>query len=230
MTAMALLLLADGRYPAGGHAHSGGVEAAVIDGRVHDLASLEQFAIGRLLSTGLTEAALAAATLHRLLTAEPATSVDVLCELDGEADARIAPTPLREASRRLGRQLARVASRCWPHAVLVALAEAAPDGGHQPVVLGTVGLAAGLTVEEVAALSVHHAVTTATGAAVRLLGLDPFGVAALTAKLAPLADDVATRATDAAADPLAELPARTGPLLEIAATEHRARDARLFAT
>lgn len=230
MTAMALLLLADGRFPAGGHAHSGGVEAAVIDGRVHDLGTLERFTVGRLLSTGLTEAALAAATLHRLLSADPGTSVDVLTALDAEAEARVAPMPLREASRRLGRQLARVASRCWPHAVFIALAEAAPDGGHQPVVLGAVGVAAGLGVEEVAALSVHHTVTTATGAAVRLLGLDPFAIAALTAKLTPLADDVAVRAVDAAADPLSELPARSGPLLEIAATEHRARDARLFAT
>ena len=37
----ALLLLADGRLPTGGHAHSGGTESAVAVGQVTDLASLE---------------------------------------------------------------------------------------------------------------------------------------------------------------------------------------------
>jgi urease accessory protein UreF len=36
----ALLLLADGRLPSGSHVHSGGIEAAVTDGRVHDHGSL----------------------------------------------------------------------------------------------------------------------------------------------------------------------------------------------
>ena len=44
MSRAALLLLADGRFPAGGHAHSGGVEAAVTHGAVHDTDSLERSA------------------------------------------------------------------------------------------------------------------------------------------------------------------------------------------
>ena len=35
--AAALLLLADGRFPAGGHVHSAGIEAAVGDGRVKNM-------------------------------------------------------------------------------------------------------------------------------------------------------------------------------------------------
>jgi urease accessory protein len=57
----ALLLLADGRFPAGGHAHSGGAEAAVADGRIRDVATLAEFCRGRLHSTGLGAAAQAAA-------------------------------------------------------------------------------------------------------------------------------------------------------------------------
>ncbi len=61
MSVSALLLLADGRFPAGGHAHSGGAEAAVKAGRIHDAVTMAAFLTGRLHTTGLTAAALAAA-------------------------------------------------------------------------------------------------------------------------------------------------------------------------
>lgn len=226
---LALLTLADGRFPVGGHAHSGGIEAAVVDGRVTDEASLEAFVRGRLATVGLVEAALAAASVLRLsgpLTAAPV----LLAELDAEADARLAPPALRAASRRLGRQLVRVAARCWPCALLDLAARAAPDGLHQPIALAVTGVAAGLGPLDVARVAVHHAITTPAQAAVRLLGLDPAAVAALPALLAPDADRVVAQALAAAPGPLADLPARAGPLLDIAAVEHSGRDDRLFAT
>ncbi|NSL42735.1 urease accessory protein UreF, partial [Streptomyces sp. 8P21H-1] len=61
MTGAALLVLADGRFPAGGYAHSGGMEAAVASRSVHDAASLAAFCRGRLHTAGLTAAGLAAA-------------------------------------------------------------------------------------------------------------------------------------------------------------------------
>jgi urease accessory protein len=247
---MAELLLADGRFPAGGHAHSGGVEAAVAAGRVVDEATLEDFVVGRLATTGLTEAALAAATVHRVSETgpadrpgapvppgPPATPIDrsqvaaVLASLDAEAEARITSPPLRAASRKLGRQLVRVAGRCWPDPVLVEAASRR-RGLHQAVALGAVGVAAGLDGAAVARLSVHHAVTTPAQAAVRLLGLDPFGVAALVARVAagPVAAAVIAEAMAAAAGPPADLPARSAPTLDLDAADHRAWDVRLFAT
>ena len=59
------LLLSDSRFPAGGHAHSGGVEPAVTAGTVSDLASLEAFLRGRLRTAGLVAAGLAAAACAR---------------------------------------------------------------------------------------------------------------------------------------------------------------------
>jgi urease accessory protein len=56
----ALLLLADGRFPAGGHAHSGGAEQAVHDGRLRTATDLTTFCHTRLHTAGLVAAALAA--------------------------------------------------------------------------------------------------------------------------------------------------------------------------
>jgi urease accessory protein len=137
----ALLLLADGRFPAGGHVHSSGVESAIGDGRVATVADLRSFLVGRLHTSGLSDAALAAATATRLASGDvcapdrghmsPAAGADqglllveVVRLLDAEAAARLPVPPLRAASRRLGRQLVRVARRCWDHPVLDAVVAA----------------------------------------------------------------------------------------------------------
>jgi urease accessory protein len=228
---LAVMLLADGRFPAGGHAHSAGVESAVADGRVHDEASLEAFVAGRLATTGLTDASLAVATAHRLGSA--ASEADVRCallEVDAEADARIPVAVSRQASRRLGRQLGRAAARCWPASELAELAGLFTDGAHQSVVFGCVGVAAGASLEDIAALVVHHTLTTPAQAGVRLLGLDPFGVAALVSRLHRAGASVASDAARFGTSALADLPAGSAPLLDIEATRHAGWDVRLFAT
>lgn len=233
----ALMLLADGRLPAGGHAHSAGMESAVADGRVRDLDTLEAWLRGRLRTAGLTDASLAAATVLRICAqkggpGDPPSAhkyEGVLAGLDAEADARIVPPPLREASRRLGRQLLRVAGRCWPSPVL-AVASGVAGGLHQSVAFGVVGIAADLSAGEIARLVVHHTIATPAQAAVRLLGLDPFAVAALQASLAPDAESVAADAMVAAAGDLRDLPALSGPIVDIAAVEHAGWDLRLFAS
>jgi urease accessory protein len=90
MAMSALLLLADGRFPAGGHAHSAGVEAAVADGRVVDMASLADFTEGRLRTVALVDAALAMATIARIADVAGARSEDSRIErsraIDGFGD------------------------------------------------------------------------------------------------------------------------------------------------
>jgi len=226
-----MLLLADGRTPSGGHAHSAGVEAAVADGRVHDLASLEAFTEGRLRTTGFVDAALAACTVRHLeMAATAAEGGAVLLGLDHEADVRILAPPLRAASRRLGRQLVRVAARCWPSATLAGAVDIRPDGLHQSVALGAVALSAGIDEAGAAALVLHHALTTPTQAALKLLGLDPFEVAALVVRLGPVSSTLLAAARVAAAGALGDLPAASSPLCEIAAVEHHRWPVRMFAT
>jgi urease accessory protein len=226
--ALALLLLADGRFPAGGHAHSAGVEAAVADGRVDGVASLEDYVRGRLWTAGLTDAALAAATVLRL--GESAPAGPVLAVVDDEAEARVVSPPLRAASRRLGAQLVRAAGRAWGGAVLDSAAGVHPAGLHQPVALGAAAHAAGAGPDGAAALAAHHTLTTPAQAAVRLLGLDPFEATAVVARLGPEAARVVAEALVAAAGPLRELPCRAGPLVDIVAVHHAASDRRLFVT
>ncbi|MFI6206052.1 urease accessory protein UreF [Streptomyces sp. NPDC051041] len=224
MTRTALLVLADGRFPAGGHAHSGGAEAAVRAGRVTGAASLEDFCRGRLHTAGLVAAGLAAAAA---LGADPA-------ELDAAADARTPSPALRVAARRLGRQLTRAARATWPSPELDALARAFPKGAHQPVVLGLAARAAGLEAADAAHCAAYESVSGPAAATVRLLSLDPFDATAVLARLAPETDRVADRAVAAARRVAGEgtdaLPAGSAPLLEIGAEAHAGWPVRLFAS
>ena len=215
----ALLLLADGRFPAGGHAHSGGAEAAVRAGRIHDADTLAAFLTGRLHTAGLTAAA---------LTAAAAVDGADLAALDEAADARTPSPALRATSRRLGRQLLRAARAAWPHPALDRLAAAHPRGAHQPVALGTTALAAGLTPGQAAALAAYESVNGPATACVRLLGLDPYQVAAVLARLGPQLDTVAAAAADAART--GDLPAASAPLLDVYAEQHASWKVRLFAS
>ena len=218
----ALMLLVDGRFPAGGHAYSAGVEAAVSIGDVVDVASLERYLHGRLATTGRVDAAFAAHTCAR--------AVDLAAiagDLDEEYSARVLSPYLRNTSRRLGRQLLRAAARIWPSDGVDAVS-ATRGGPHQPIALGAVVAAAGGSPADAAALAFHHVGAAVTSAAVRLLGLDPIELAAVQAGAGRTVD--AGRhdwgAWSAGSPP--DLPACGGSLTEILGQRHGGLDARLF--
>jgi urease accessory protein len=222
----ALLLLADSRLPAGGHAHSGGLEEAVAAGRVTTVADLALFLRGRLATTGLVAAAFAAAACTA------AGDPDRLTDLDAELDARTPSPALRKASRAQGRALLRVGRAMWP---LPAGAGPSPgggwpgtEGGHHAVALGVVARGAGLAPADAAIVAAYGAVTGPASAAVRLLGLDPYAVQAVLAGLAADCDATAARATALAAE--GDLPAASAPLLDLGAELHARWEVRLFAS
>ncbi|MFD0746918.1 urease accessory protein UreF [Phytohabitans flavus] len=203
-----LLLLADGRFPAGGHAHSGGLEAAVTAGRVRDLGDLDAFLRGRLATVGLVSAAFAAA----------ACAGGDIHTLEAGLDARTLSPALRKASRAQGRALLRAGRTLWT-------LPTAERELHHPVALGVVAAAAGLTPAEAALTAAYGTVTGPASAAVRLLGLDPYATHALVARLAPDCDAVAARAAT-----VDDLPACSAPLLDIGAETHATWEVRLFAS
>jgi len=215
-----LLILADGRFPSGGHAHSGGLESAVTHGRVRGLDELRVFLRGRLRTAGLVGAAFTAAACARPSTMD---------ELEDELDARTPSPALRLAARKQGRSLCRAALVVWP-GEYVARAARRKGGSAQPVALGVVADAAGLDPGEGALLSAYHAISGPASAAVRLLGLDPFRVNGILAELGDECDEVARLALAAARGPAADLPAASAPMLDVSAEDHASWEVRLFAS
>ncbi len=213
-TKTALLLLADGRLPAGAHAHSGGVEAAVSTGLVHDLTTLGSFLRGRLGTAGMVTAAFAGAAASRPRQA---------ATLDAELDARTPSPALRKASRAQGRALLRAGKAMWSLTSTV-------DAPHHAVALGLVAGAAGLGPRAAALAGAYGTVPGPATAAVRLLALDPYPVQGLLAELAPECDRVADAAAAFADHDARDLPAHSSPLLDILAETHATWEVRLFAS
>ncbi|HET9690622.1 MAG TPA: urease accessory UreF family protein, partial [Acidimicrobiales bacterium] len=171
--AATLLLLADGRLPTGGHAHSGGLEAAVRAGLVTGIADLERWLTGRLATVGAVDAALAAASWARAW-GRPLVAVG------GEWAARTPVAAVRAAGLAQGRGLLRVARRAWPDAV-----HDLPTELAWPVALGAVCRRVGLPATAATSAAAGAATSGPAWAATRLLGCDPYEVAAVLARLAP---------------------------------------------
>lgn len=210
MSVASLLLLADGRFPDGAHAHSHGLEAAVEDGRVHDVISLAAYIRGRLYTAGLLDAA----------TARQAAAGADPDALDAAWCVRTPSAAARTTARSLGRSLARTASRLLPDQ-RIALADGRPP--VQPVALGLVASALGCDPHQAALASAHGTVATLGAAGLRLLSLDPFDVTAVLHDLRPAVDAVADATKD-----LDELPHASTPFAEIDVERQASLPSRLF--
>ncbi len=213
MSMASLLLIADGRFPDGAHAHSHGLEAAVEAGRVHDTMSLAEYVTTRLWTSGRTDAATA-----RLAAA--GVDPDVL---DAAWCVRTPSAAARATSRSLGRALVRTAARVVPDRP-IALADGGPP--VQPVAFGLFAAAVGCTPDEAALASAHGTAATLSAAGLRLLSLDPFDVAAILHDLRTEVDGVAT-STIGLLD-ATHLPHASTPFAEIDVEAQSALPTRLF--
>jgi urease accessory protein len=234
-----LLLLLDSRAPAGAHHHSAGMEAAVMAGLVTDLAGTQDFCQTRLRTSARVAASFAAASC-RLFSAERSglepTLPAGLAVLDAEYEARVPSEATRRASRELGRGLWRLLRSVLPETelaetdLLTAFSRCAGPAPHHPLVLGAGVALAGGDPELAARAAALGACAGPASAAVRLLGLDPFAVQAVLARLAPGVDACAAAAAQAASLPPASLPAHGAPALDLLADYHLTAEVRLFAS
>ncbi|MEU6645244.1 urease accessory UreF family protein [Saccharomonospora sp. NPDC046836] len=223
------LVLADSRFPGGGHVHSGGLEESVARGLVTSVRDLPAFLSGRLRAAGEPAAVFAAAAAHAAARGVHSGHWKLL---DAELDARTPSRAQRDASRAQGRGTARAGRAAWPSPVLDELLAATPRP-HHPIILGALtGIAGGRPVDA-ARTAGYLAVSGPASAAVRLLGLDPFAVNAIVAGLSGAVAAVAEQAAaHAGADPQ-DLPAPSAPALDLLAESHvrqHKKEVRLFAS
>jgi urease accessory protein len=155
--------------------------------------------------------------------------------LDAEFGARTPSEATRTASRQLGRGLLRLFRSVIPEADLVTPWSLCPGPApHHPLVLGAGVSLAGGTPELAARAAALAACAGPASAAVRLLGLDPFAVQAMLARLAPGVDECAAFAARCAAECAAgapsALPTDGAPALDLLADYHLTAEVRLFAS
>ena len=216
------LLLGDSRFPAGGYAHSLGLEQAVADGL--DAADVASFIAARLRLVAEPEARLAVAARRGALR----DGVDAALIVDDEFAARCPSPVLRESARRLGASLLRSASTVWPgEGALIAGYRSRSRATPRPVALGVVAAAIGLDDAGLAILALYDDAATVASAALKLLALDP---AVASRWVAEQAVWIEAAALSVAADerPLHEQPAPAALGLELAAAVHGARTERFF--
>lgn len=209
-----LLQLADGAFPSGGFAHSGGVEAAVAIGRAADVESLLDASLWQAGRSALPFVGAAARAPERL------------GELDLRFDATVSSHVANRASRALGRALVSAASRAFGGDARVArLSDVARAGpSHHAPVLGALFGALRLSPRDAQVAFLHGAARQVLSSAVRLGLLGPLEAQSVQAERAALLERVLVTCADLPIEDAAQ----ASPILELWGALHDRLDARMF--
>jgi urease accessory protein len=222
-TLLALLQLGDGLFPAGGFAHSFGLETYAQEGRVRDRVGLEAFVGAHLEGAAGPGDAVAVAVAARLAAAG---DVAAWCELDARLEAMKTVPEFRAASRQMGRQTARVAAALGDDVVLAAIARAIDEltPGHHAAVFGAAAGRLGADPEAAAAAYLYSTAALLVGAGLRLLPLGQLDGQRVLAVVRPRIALLAAQAALATADDMWTFT----PALELAGLRHARLEMRLF--
>lgn len=221
---LALLQLADGLFPAGGFAHSLGLETYVQAGVVRDAAGLAAFLQAHLEGSAGPADAVAVACAVRFASAGDLRGC---LDLDARLDAMRWVPEFRAASVQMGRQTLRAVASAGAAPVLAAFASAVAEGraaGHHAVAFGVVLAGQRVDPEAAAAAYLHATAVLIVNAALRLL---PLGQVEGQRVLAATRPCLVRLAAVAGAAELGDLWSFT-PGLEIAGLRHAGLEARLF--
>ena len=212
------LLLADARLPSGGHAHSSGLEPALMGGLRPD--EVEAFLAARARTTTLVDTTTAVVARWAAATGAP------LGPVEHAWAARTPSRAMRDASRDLGRGLLRLAGRVWPDSDAVAALLAQDGAPPRPLVLGAIAAEAGLAPDELARLAVYDDLASAVAALLKLDPRDPAdGVALVLAGCASIEPRIPE--ISAARSP-EDIPSLSAPQAEAWAESHATARGRLF--
>jgi len=221
---LTLLQFADGLFPAGGFAHSFGLETYVQDGRVRDRQSLEAFVAAHLDgSAGPADAAATAIAVRLSAQAD----VDDWVALDLRLDAMKSVPEFRAASRQMGRQTLRIAAGLGDDPFLARLAgavDAERACGHHASVFGAVVGRGGVAPAAAAAAYLYSTAELLVGAGLRLIALGQLEGQRVLAAMRERIERLAAAAAAATVNDLWSF----NPALEIAGIRHATLDARLF--
>ncbi len=200
-----LLRIADSAFPAGGFAHSGGLEAAVWLGEVRGEPEVERF-----VAAAARNAASFALPFVRSAYEHDPVALDARCE------ASIAGHVARRASRAQG--------KAWARACVEIFAVELPalPFGHLPVGFGASAARLAVPVADAMTLYLMMAARAPLTAAVRLARIGPSAAQRILDRL-----DGAALVAAAAARPL-EAAASSAPIEELFGSLHDALPARLF--
>jgi urease accessory protein len=220
-----LLQFTDGLFPAGGHAHSFGLETYVQDERVVTRDDVRVFVESLLAGSAGPCDAVAAVVAAR---AGRASDLAGLLTTDARLDAQKPARELREASRQMGRQTLRTALALIEQPALRDFGQEVSAGrtpSHHAVVFGLVGQALRTADEAVAAAFLYQTAVVVVNASLRLLSLGQVDGQKVLWSVRPLVARLAREAV-VAGDPAAMWSFNPG--IDVASMRHEGLPARLF--
>jgi urease accessory protein len=215
---MKLWQLADSGFPAGGFAHSGGLETAVHHGHVADGAGVRRFAAHALAQAGRSGLPLATAA-HR--------QGERLAELDRLSDAFLTNPVAHRASCAQGRAWLVCSSRAFPNSGIEAIEDELRReslNGHYAPLFGAVTARLQIAPRDMQRLFLYLTVRGIGSAAVRLGVIGAYEAQEIQAGLAAEIDRVAERSADLGPLDIAQ----TAPLIDLFQSTHDRLYSRLF--
>jgi urease accessory protein len=213
-----VIQLADSAFPAGGFAHSAGLEAASHLGEARSPARLDAFVRAHLWNVGTASLPFVGAA-HE-------TPRDVWT-LDGRVDAFLTSHVANRASRTQGRAFAATCAKIYDEPFLATLASGARSRdvtAHYAPVFGAALASIGIGKEEALALHVYLALRGVASAAVRLGLVGPLEAQRLQARHGATLDLVLADCSALGPDDAAT----SAPLLDVLGATHDRLYARLF--
>ncbi|MBT2645596.1 urease accessory protein UreF [Bacillus sp. ISL-34] len=219
-----LIQLCDSNFPSGSFSHSFGMETYIQEGKLHDGASLKAF-LKVYISKSLTYTdGLGCRLAYEFVSSHRAEEI---WDLDEKLYAACSARESREASKRIGQQMAKLCSNLYPSEELSAYLKKIQGKqcyGHPAIVFALVCTELNITVEMAIHACLYAGVSSLIQNAVRGI---PLGQTAGQSLLLWTHDVIQTAVAFIKGLPEGEL-GRTLPGLEIAQMRHEQLHVRLF--